>query len=121
MGIVAPALGGLLMDAHLSSHHRDAIQKIFSHPASGNIEWREVLSLLEYLGTTAEERNGKFAVTLGPETEVLEAPHGKDVDAQMIVDLRRMLRQAGFAPDDGAPTPDKPHRDHGDGQWGEPT
>jgi hypothetical protein len=43
-------------------------------------------------------------VTLGPETEVLEAPHGKDVDAQMIVDLRRMLRQAGFAPDDGAPT-----------------
>jgi hypothetical protein len=31
-------------------------------------------------------------------------PHGKDVDAQMIVDLRRMLRQAGFAPDDGAPT-----------------
>ena len=52
------------MDAHRSSHHRDTIQKIFSHPASGNIEWREVLSLLEYLGTTAEERNGKFTVTL---------------------------------------------------------
>ena len=109
------------MDAQLSSHHRDTIQKIFSHPASGNIEWREVLSLLEYLGTTAEERNGKFAVALGPETEVLEVPHGKDIDAQMIVDLRRMLRQAGFAPDDGAPTPDKRRRDHGDGQWGEPT
>jgi hypothetical protein len=46
------------MDAHLSGHHRDTIQKIFSHPASGNIEWREVLSLLEYLGTTVEERNG---------------------------------------------------------------
>jgi len=34
------------MDAHLSSHHRDTIAKIFSHPASGNIEWRQVLSLL---------------------------------------------------------------------------
>ena len=32
------------MDAHLSSHHRDTIQKIFRHPASGNIEWREVLA-----------------------------------------------------------------------------
>ena len=88
------------MDAHLSSHHRDTIMKIFTHPASGNIEWRDVLSLLDYLGTTAEERNGKFKVTLGSETEVLEAPRGKDIDAQMIVDLRRMLRQAGITPDD---------------------
>jgi len=51
------------------------------------------LSLLEYLGTTTEERNGKFKVTLGPETEVLDAPRGKDIDEQMIVDLRRMLSQ----------------------------
>jgi hypothetical protein len=109
------------MDEHLSSRHRDTVEKVFSHPASGNIEWREVRSLLEYLGTTTEERNGKFTVALGPETEVFEAPRGKDIDAQTIVDLRRMLRQAGFAPDDGRPTPDERRRDHGDGQWGAPT
>jgi hypothetical protein len=121
MEFVALISEGLLMDAHLSSHHRDTIEKIFRHPASGNIEWREVLSLLKYLGTTTEERNGKFTVALGPETEVLEAPRGKDIDAQMIVDLRRILRQAGFAPDDEAPTADERRRDHGDGQWGAPT
>lgn len=109
------------MDAHLSSHHRDTIEKIFSHPTSGNIEWREVLSLLEYVGTTTDEHNGKFRVTLGPETEVLEAPRGKDIDEQMIVNLRRMLRQAGLAPDDGTPTPDERRRDHGDGRWGAPS
>jgi hypothetical protein len=87
------------MDVHLSSHHRDTIEKIFRHPISGNIEWREVVSLLEYVGTATEERNGKLKVTLGPETEVLEAPRGKDIDEQMIVDLRRMLRQAGLTPD----------------------
>jgi hypothetical protein len=38
---------------------------------------------------------------LGSETEVLEAPRGKDIDQQMIVDLRRMLREAGVSPDDG--------------------
>ncbi|HZN81680.1 MAG TPA: hypothetical protein VFC01_18635 [Mycobacterium sp.] len=92
---------GRLKDVHLSSHHRDTLGKIFSHPASGNVEWRDVLSLLEYVGTTTEERNGKFRVTLGPETEVLEAPRGKDIDEQLIVDLRRMLRQAGLTPDDG--------------------
>jgi hypothetical protein len=85
---------------HLSSHHRDTLRRIFSHPASGNIEWREVVSLLDYVGTTAEERNGKLRVTLGPETEVFEPPRGKDIDEQMIVDLRRLLTQAGVTPDD---------------------
>ena len=44
-----------------------------------------------------EEHNGKFKVTLGPETEVLERPRGKDIDVQMVVDLRRMLSSAGLA------------------------
>jgi hypothetical protein len=26
------------MEAHLSSHHRNTVEKIFSHPSSGNIE-----------------------------------------------------------------------------------
>lgn len=109
------------MNSHVSSHHRLTIEKIFSHPAGGNIEWRQVLSMLEDLGSVNQERNGKFTVTVGPETEVIEAPRGKDIDEQLTVDLRRMLRQAGYAPDDGAPTPDRRQRDHGDGQWGEPT
>jgi hypothetical protein len=67
-------------------------------PSSGNIEWRQVLSLLEAVGTTTEEPNGKVKVTLGSETEVLQPPGGKDIDQQMIVDLRRMLRKAGLAP-----------------------
>jgi hypothetical protein len=85
---------------HLSSHHRDTLRRIFSHPTSGNIEWRDVVSLLDYVGTTTEERNGKLRVTLGPEAEVFEPPRGKDIDEQMIVDLRRLLRQAGVTPDD---------------------
>ena len=52
-------------------------------------------------GACTEDRNGKLRVTLGPETEVLKAPLGKDIDEQMVVDLRRLLRQAGLAPDDG--------------------
>jgi hypothetical protein len=83
----------------LNNHHRDTLKKILDHPASGNVEWRQVLSLLEAIGTVEEEHNGKFKVTLGTETEMLGRPHGKDVDRQMIVDLRRMLTGAGFSPD----------------------
>lgn len=104
----------------MNNHHRDTLKKIFSH-SRGNIEWREVLSLLNSVGTTTEEHNGKIRVTLGPETEVLHPPHGKDIDEQMVVDLRRMLRQAGFAPLPEPAGPDERTRDHGDGRWGEPT
>jgi hypothetical protein len=108
------------MEAHLSSRHRDTVERIFSQPPSHNIEWREVVSLLETIGTVTEEHNGKLKVSLGPETEVLPAPHGKDVDIQIMVDLRRMLKQAGFAPDGSPAIADQSRRDHGDGQWGEP-
>jgi hypothetical protein len=43
-----------------------------------------------------EEHDGNLEVSLGGETEVFRPPHGKDVDEQMIVDLRRMLTRAGF-------------------------
>jgi hypothetical protein len=109
------------VEAHLSNHHRDTIETIFSHPPSRNVEWRQVVSLLETIGTVTREHNGKLKVVLGPETEVLPAPHGKDVDAQILVDLRRMLTQAGFAPEGSPAVADQSTRDHGDGQWGEPT
>jgi hypothetical protein len=108
-------------DLHLNNHHRDTIEQIFSHPGSSNVEWRRVLSLLEAVGTVTEEHNGRLKVTVGPETEFLRAPHGKDVDIQVLVDLRRMLKQAGLAPGGSQATSDERSRDHGDGQWGEPT
>lgn len=79
----------------LNSDHRDTLERILRHPASGNIEWRQVKSLLEALGAATQEHNGKLEVTLGGETEVLQPPRDKDIDQQMIVDLRRMLTRAG--------------------------
>ena len=76
--------------------HRATLEKILRHPASHNIEWRQVRSLLDALGATTEEHKGKLKVTLGDETQVFQPPRGKDIDAQMIVDLRRMLTRAGL-------------------------
>jgi hypothetical protein len=84
--------------ADLNHHHRVTLEKLFSHPLSGNVEWRQVLSLLEAVGTTTQEANGKVRVELGGETKVLQPPAGKDVDRQLLVDLRRMLTNAGVEP-----------------------
>ena len=87
------------MTEDLGSHHRDTVERLFAHPTSGNIEWREVRSLLESIGSASEEPNGALRVTLGGETEVFRRPHGKDIDVQMVVDLRRMLTRAGYSSD----------------------
>jgi hypothetical protein len=81
---------------HLNNHHRDTLEKIFQHPTSHNIEWPDVMSLLDVVGTVTENHDGKFVVTLGPETETFVRPGHKDVDIQTVVDLRRMLRGAGY-------------------------
>ena len=72
--------------------------QIFRHPVSHNIEWRAVLSLLEAVGTVTVRHDGKVAVAIGPEREFLDQPPGKDIDAQMVADLRRMLSSAGYRP-----------------------
>jgi rubrerythrin len=102
----------------LSNHHRETVEKILAHGASGNIEWRQVLSLFEAIGDVTEEHNGNFKVTIGPETETLHRPHEKDIDEQMIVDLRRMLTQAGYG-EPGA-VEDSRDRNYGDDRWGKP-
>jgi len=81
---------------HLDGRHRDTLRQIFQHPTSHNIEWRAVTSLLEAVGTVTARHDGKVAVRIGNEQEFLEPPAGKDIDEQMVTDLRRMLTNAGY-------------------------
>jgi hypothetical protein len=82
---------------HVAGHHRDTLLQIFQHPTNHNIEWHDVVSLLNTVGTVEQQHDGKFLVRVGAETEVMERPKGKDIDVQQVVDLRRMLTGAGYA------------------------
>jgi hypothetical protein len=81
---------------HLNGHHRDTLTQILQHPANHNIEWQAVVSLLDAVASVEEQHDGRFLVTLGTETETLERPKGKDITVQQVVDLRRMLTNAGY-------------------------
>ena len=85
----------------LSSHHRNTLNKIFQHPASHNIDWRDVVSLLNAVGSVERHRDNKVEVTVGSETRVIDVPEHKDVDVDTIVELRRLLADAGYGIDPG--------------------
>jgi len=83
----------------LDGHHRATVEKIFSHPVSHNIQWHDVLSLLQSVAAVTEEHEGRYKVTLGSETESFDVPRHHDIDEQQVIDLRRMLKGAGITPE----------------------
>lgn len=83
---------------HLNNHHLDTLGALFAHPMSHNIRWVDVVSLAAAVGSVEEKHDGKFRIQIGAEVEVFDRPKVKDIDTQQIVDLRRMLHNAGFVP-----------------------
>jgi len=81
---------------HLSGRHRHTLGTIFQHPTSHNLEWHDVLSLLESVGSVTEHGGGGVAVTVGSETAFFDVPMDKDVDVDTMVSLRRLLADAGY-------------------------
>ena len=90
-------------NGELDGHHRVTVEKIFQHPVSHNIQWHDVLSLLQHVATVVEEHDGRFTVTLGSETETFDAPRRHDIDEQQVIDIRRTLTRAGITPESTTP------------------
>ena len=86
-------------DKGLDGRHRATVEHIFRHPVSHNIQWHDVLSLLESVATVSEEHDGRYKVRLGSEVQTFDAPRHHDIDEQQVIDLRRMLRGAGITPE----------------------
>jgi len=80
----------------LDGHHKATVEKIFSHPVSHNIQWHDVLSLLQSVATVSEEHDGRYKVAIGSETQTFDVPRHHDIEEQQVVDLRRMLKAAGI-------------------------
>ncbi|HEX4865637.1 MAG TPA: hypothetical protein VFV02_16330 [Acidimicrobiales bacterium] len=83
---------------NLSGPHLDTLSQLFRHPTSHNIEWHDVLSLLEAVGTVEEHNDGRYHVAIGSESTVVARPLHKDIDMSTVAELRTVLRNAGLAP-----------------------
>jgi hypothetical protein len=89
-----PSISG--PEQHLNGHHRDTLVQIFQEKTNYNVEWHDVVSLLEAVGSVEQQHDDMFLFRIGQETEVLRRPKDKDIDGQQLVDLRRILTSAGY-------------------------
>ncbi|MDB4793695.1 hypothetical protein OAG63_01535 [Methylacidiphilales bacterium] len=79
----------------LSGSHLRTYNRIFQHPISHNLEWRDVHTLLGKLGNLEEEPNGNLKMTRNGQILVLHPTNSKDVsEMDEVMALRHFLEQS---------------------------
>ena len=84
----------------LDHHNRQTAERIFRHPTSHNIQWHDVISLLDQLGGTSETSHGSLEITIGEDIDFIKGPRHRELTEDHVVHLRKVLRKAGLTPDD---------------------
>jgi len=94
----------------LNGHHRKTLAAILAHPAPHNVEWHDVLSLLNNLGSATERHGGGFEVTIGTDHLMLAKSHDKSPGPDDMRHLRSFLTKIGETFETG-PLDDHPEHD----------
>ena len=86
------------MLSKLDHHHRATLERLFAHPLTHNIKWRDVCALLERVGVVHETHRGNWAVTVDGVTISFGPTRTRDLTEEQVVKVRNFLRSLGLAP-----------------------
>lgn len=77
--------------------HQRTLALLFTHPASANIQWRDIEALFIELGAEVSQREGsRVAVVLFKEVRVFHRPHpSPNTDKGAVASVRKWLEQHG--------------------------
>ena len=89
------------MSIKLDHHHRHTVEQLFGHPIGHNIQWRDVLCLLERLGEVHESHRGGWACTIDGVTTSFGRARGRDLTEDQVVRLRHLLQGCGVSASGG--------------------
>ena len=82
----------------LTGAHQRTFDRIFQHPISHNLEWRDVHALLGEMGNVTKEHNGSSKVTRNGQVLVLHPTSKKDVtEMDEVMSLRHFLERSETA------------------------
>ena len=70
--------------------------RIFQHPISHNLSWRETVALFDSFGAVQHAHNGDLILVLGGEHQTFRPAHHTDLTPDDIMALRHFLARAGW-------------------------
>src|SRR5579872_7381307 len=88
--------------------HLRTLEALFRHPAAHNLEWMDVVSLIEKIGTVHKSGGNHFSFDVGRERILVHKPHTKDLNSSEVVELRHFLQRAGWSPEMPSQAPAHP-------------
>jgi hypothetical protein len=82
----------------LHGAHLRTLEALFRHPTAHNLEWQDVLTLFERIGSVHRRGGDKFSLEVAGEHYLIHKPHSKDLTSSEVVDVRNLLRKTGWTP-----------------------
>ncbi|MBU0567836.1 type II toxin-antitoxin system HicA family toxin [bacterium] len=82
----------------MKRRHQKTLELIFSRPVSGNVKWRDVVSLLEALGGEVDEsrQGSRVGILLNGNVVIQHKPHpSSNMDKGAVASLRIFLMDCG--------------------------
>ncbi len=86
------------MSNKLDHHHRHTVQRLFAHPLGHNIQWVDVVCLLERLGTVHESHRGAWVFSDEHGTLSFGKNRGRELTEDQVMRVRHLLQSRGLAP-----------------------
>ncbi len=82
----------------MNHRHRKTLHAIFAHPVSGNIDFKEVVHVLENLGAEVENKAGnRIGVSLNGHTAAFVHAH-HDLPKEEVMQIKKFLVTCGIDP-----------------------
>jgi hypothetical protein len=93
--------GGAISQGSSAIHgaHLRTLAALFRHPPAHNLEWMDVVSLIEKIGAVHKTSGDRFSFEVGRERFLMHKPHAKDLSTSDVADLRHFLQRAGWSPE----------------------
>ena len=83
------------MPIKLDHHHRHTVSQIFGHPIGHNIQWRDVICLLERFGEVHEAHRGGWTCSVDQMTVSFGKTRGRDLTEDQVIRARHLLQSLG--------------------------
>jgi predicted RNA binding protein YcfA (HicA-like mRNA interferase family) len=81
----------------VSAKHHKTLALIFENPVRSDVNWSDIIALLEHIGAEISEGKGsRVRIALNGIRAVFHRPHpGKETDKGALKSMRRFLVQTG--------------------------
>ncbi len=94
--------------AAVTGARRRTLEAIFRHPLAHNLEWIDVVALIDRLGSVQEQPNHEFVLELAGQRHLMRRPHKKDLTTDEVLQLRHFITRAGLSPERPSETEPRP-------------